>query len=239
MRDPSSSIQKPDAVFFDWDGTLVDSYAFLNDAHSHVLTALGFEPFRDGEFRQYFGKPREILYRTIYKDKFEDAKALFEIYVMENNHRIAFLDEADRVLETLHGLGVTMGVVSNKKASFIRKEIENFGWGRYFSSVVGAGEAKEDKPSAAPLLLALAQSGLAPETHHIWYVGDTENDLQCAAEAGCPSVFIKGHVESERLMQAYSPVRSVEDCAGLHEFLVALWAECDKNKDRHKAGSPI
>lgn len=234
-----SLIRKPDAVFFDWDGTLVDSYAFLNDAHSHLLTALGFEPFRDGEFRQYFGKPREILYRTIYKDKFEDAKALFEIYVMENNHRIAFLDGADRVLETLHGLGVTMGVVSNKKASFIEKEIGHLGWGRYFSSVVGAGEAEADKPSAAPLLLALEKSGISREAHHVWYVGDTENDLQCAAEAGCPAVFIKGHGETERLIREYIPVRSVEDCEGLREFLVALWAECDKNKDRHKAGSQL
>jgi phosphoglycolate phosphatase len=49
-------------------------------------------------------------------------------------------------------LGIVMGVVSNKKAQFLRQEIEGFGWGGYFKAVVGAGDAPRDKPAADPLI---------------------------------------------------------------------------------------
>lgn len=155
-------LQKPDAVFFDWDGTLVDSYSFLNDAHSTVLTSLGFAPFKGDEFKNYFGHPREKLYREIYKDRSEEAKTLFEAYVMENNHKIQALPGAEALLSALHALGVPMGVVSNKKSSFIMREIEHHGWGDFFAVVVGAGEAQADKPSGKPLRLALEKAGITP-----------------------------------------------------------------------------
>lgn len=216
------NIQRPDAIFFDWDGTLVDSYSFLDGAHSHVLGQLGFQPFQDGEFKQYFGQPREILYRTIYKDKFEDAKILFETYVMKNNHKIKFLEGADKMLSSLKDMNIAMGIVSNKKRSFIEKEIENFGWCEYFVITVGAGEASEDKPSGAPLILALEKAEIPQETHNIWYVGDTENDLLCAQNAQCEAVFIKGHHDTNRLILDYNPLLSIDNCKELHDFLVAI-----------------
>lgn len=212
----------PDAVFFDWDGTLVDSYGFLNDAHGFVLDKLGFPPFREGEYREYFGMPREILYPKIYKDKGEEAKAIFEGYVLENSHKIKPLDGADHLLAILKELGISMGVVSNKKSGFIQKEIEHLGWGDYFSAIIGAGQAEKDKPSGAPLLLALQQSGIDRDGDVIWYVGDTENDLACAAEAGCHAIFIRGVSDTDALLAKYEPLVAVNNCHDLKEILVAI-----------------
>ncbi|HRQ62224.1 MAG TPA: hypothetical protein PLO23_12085 [Alphaproteobacteria bacterium] len=50
----------PAAVFFDWDGTLVDSYGVLEAAHNHTRKALGFDPLPEGAFASYFGKPRDL-----------------------------------------------------------------------------------------------------------------------------------------------------------------------------------
>ncbi len=211
----------PDAIFFDWDGTLVDSYGFLNDAHCHVLCALGFEPFKGDEFKNHFGKPREMLYRQIYKDKFEQAKELFELYVIENSSKISFLDGADILVKTLFDRGIKMGIVSNKKSSFIDREITNFGWTGYFQCIIGAGDAHEDKPSSAPLSLAMQKSGIDRKQHHVWYVGDTETDLKCARAANCPAVFINGHEDTNRLIREYNPVLSFDGCRDLLEFLVA------------------
>ncbi len=84
----SDKFELPYAIFWDWDGTLVDSYSFLNDAHNHTLRTLGFEPFKGDEYKEYFGKPRETLYPAIYKDKCEQAKDVFQSYVTENSHKI-------------------------------------------------------------------------------------------------------------------------------------------------------
>lgn len=218
----NKTISKPKAVFFDWDGTLVDSYGFLNDAHGHVLAKLGFPPFYDGEYREYFGLPREILYPKIYKDKCEEAKTLFEAYVFENSHRIQSINGAGALLEYLQEQDIFIGVVSNKKNVYIYKEAEHLGWGRFLKVIVGGGDAQSDKPSCEPLKHAIEKAGVAFGAGDIWFVGDTESDLVCAQEFGCLSVFVEGHKDSADLVAKYKPDMTVADCSQMQKILVAL-----------------
>ncbi|MCB1592550.1 MAG: HAD family hydrolase [Alphaproteobacteria bacterium] len=218
-----SKASVPKAVFFDWDGTLADSYAYLNEAHSHVLAELGFEPFKKDEFKDYFGKPREILYTKIYKHRSEEAKILFEKYVNENCHKLTYVSGADTLLKTIFDLGLPMGIVSNKKGSIVRREIGHFGWNGYFPTIVAAGEASEDKPSGAPLLMAIEQAGLAHlNKADIWYVGDTETDLRCARDANCPVLLIAPYGIEKLNMREYNPIKIADNCHHLLEFLVAI-----------------
>lgn len=217
----ASNIIKPDAVFFDWDGTLVDTYSFLNEGHCQVLSKLGKNPFTGDEFKHYFGRPREILYREIYGDDFEHAKTLFTDYVKDNAHKVRSFDGADQLLKTLQSLNIPVGIVSNKHRDYIERELQNFGWDGMFCSIVGAGEAEEDKPSSAPLKLGIERAGLTVN-HNIWYVGDTESDLRCAADLPCPAIFIKGHHEIPRFLKEYTPLLSVATCHEIQSFLVAI-----------------
>lgn len=214
---------RPAAVFFDWDGTLVDSYGFLNDAHGYVLSRLGLPPFREGEYREYFGMPRETLYPKIYKDKCEEAKALFEEYVFANSHKVKAITGAHDLLDALAEAGIPCGVVSNKKGVYIKKEAGHLGWGDAFCAVVGAGEAANDKPSTAPLTYAIEAAGLseiAPQD--IWFVGDTHIDLECAQGFGCVSLFVEGHKDSAEFIRTYNPDCVVSDCEEIRKILVAL-----------------
>lgn len=216
------TLEFPRAVFFDWDGTLADTYQFLNDAHNHLLSALDLPVMKEGEYAQYFGMPREVLYPKIYGAKAEAAKKLFEAYVYENGHRIRPLQGAPEFLATLKSYGVVMGVVSNKKGNFIAKEIEHFGWTHDFEAVVGAGEAEADKPSGAPLLLALKRAGVVPDKDSVWFVGDTKNDLECARDAGCLGVYVRGHEDPAPLIKAYAPRIYGKDFKELHQILIAI-----------------
>ncbi len=215
------SVQLPKAVFWDWDGTLVDSFAFLHGAHNHVRGKFGMEAFTLQVFSNYFGQPREKLYTEIYgAERIEEAKGHFEAYVLANHHKIQPIDGAREALEALKERGVPMGVVTNKKGSLVRKEIDNHGFGDYFISVVGAGEAPADKPSAAPLLMALEQSGLEIEPKDIWYVGDTESDLACAHAAGVPCVFIEDPDIHHGLIAEYQPFMMFNNCRCFADFLL-------------------
>lgn len=216
------NIQQPDAVFWDWDGTLVDSYGFLNDAHSHTLVTLGFQPFKEGEYKQYFGKPRETLYPAIYKDKCEEAKEIFGKYVVENSHKIPIIPDGKTVLEHFHTQNIPMGIVSNKKSDLIALEVAHLGWQEYFQIIVGAGDAEADKPSPTPLLLALERANIDPKASNVWYIGDTENDLACAQSAGAESLFLTGHDDTQELLQEYEPIITFENYSQLKEILVAI-----------------
>ncbi len=215
-------LDKPKAVFFDWDGTLVDSFAFLHAAHNHTRAQFGMEPFALEVFEGYFGQPREKLYAEIYgADNIEEAKGHFETYVYANHAEgLKPIVDAEEVLKALERLGVPCGVVTNKKRDLVEKEIQNYGWQDYFISVVGAGEAEADKPSSAPLLLAIERAGLDLPMPDIWYVGDTDNDLACANGAGCKSVLIAPQVEVIDLLEKYEIDLHQNNCSEFLEFLL-------------------
>ena len=86
----------------------------------------------------------------------------------------------------------------------LRKEINKLGWKKYFDVLVGANEAKKDKPSKFPLLLALKKfSGILKiftaalkkislkPNKKIWYVGDNEIDIEFAKRNKCYSIFVE------------------------------------------------
>jgi phosphoglycolate phosphatase-like HAD superfamily hydrolase len=57
------------------------------------------------------------------------------------------------------------------------------GISEYFRGVVGYGDTSMHKPHPAPLLKALKYLGLSA-SKDIWYVGDTEGDLNAARAVG-------------------------------------------------------
>lgn len=226
------TITLPKAVFWDWDGTLADSIDFLHGAHNHVRSIFGKGVFTREEFSQYFGQPREKLYREIYgADKIEDAKKHFETYVYANHHQIKAIPDAQKTLQTFHDLNIPMGVVTNKKGELVAREITNHGWDDYFITTIGAGEAEADKPSPAPLLLALEQSGLGLQPQDIWYVGDTDNDLGCAAAAGSKAIFILNDEPEPEYLKEYQPLLTFKNHNAFTDFLL----QCDTNTIKQTA----
>lgn len=216
------SIYNAKAVFFDWDGTLVDSFLFLYRAHNHTCSLLGRDNFSVKDFRGYFGQPREKLYTQLYGEHKEEAKKHFEAYVLANHtQELKAIEGSVGILKWFSKNGIPCGVVTNKKATLVRAEIEAFGWERYFCSVVGAGEAAHDKPSDAPLRLAIERAGLVDTDHSdIWFVGDTNNDLRCANTAGCPTVFIESLSEYELLSADHKIDLHFIDCQSFCDFLL-------------------
>ena len=209
------------AVFWDWDGTLVDSFSFLHKTHNHVRGQFGMPTFTTEEFENYFGKPREKLYRDIYGvDNIEQAKEHFEAFVLAHHHEIQPMNGAQKLLQTFYDIKLPMAVVTNKKGPLVEKEIKNHGWGHYFVTTVGAGEAEEDKPSPAPLLLAIEKSGLDIGSHEVLFVGDTENDVLCAHEAGSKIAFIEEDLEKHAIAKEYDALLMFRNCDEFTDFLL-------------------
>ncbi len=215
-------LDQPKAVFFDWDGTLVDSFAFLHAAHNHTRAQFGMEPFELEVFEGYFGQPREKLYAEIYgPENIEAAKGHFEAFVYANHaDGVKPIDGSADILKTLKQLGIPCGVVTNKKQELVSAEIKNFGWQDHFVSVVGAGEAEADKPSPAPLLLAIERADLNLPANDIWYVGDTDNDLVCSNEAGVKTILIAPQPQTADLLANHKVDLHKNNCSEFAEFLL-------------------
>lgn len=217
----SAELSKPRGIFFDWDGTLVNSFSFLEAAHNSVLVEFGMPPFEKDGFAMYFGKPREEIYPAIYGERAEEARGKFEEFVVENHKTLLEpMDDALLLLQTIQKTGIPAGVVSNKKAEFVNAEVDHFGWREFFVTVVGAREAANDKPSADPLLLALQRAGLEPAGADIWYVGDTVIDQKCAENASSPFIYIDHEDDPAHPVFSGKVDLRVKNCAELSDFLL-------------------
>lgn len=210
-------------VFFDWDGTLVDSLPLLFAAHNHVRGKLGYPLWSRDEYAKAIVYSTRELYPKIYGDRAQEAQDMLYGYIQENHLKdLKVLEGAPDVVAYLTRHNVPIGIVSNKRHDVLRREVEHLGWEKHFAVYNGAGVAKADKPSGEPLLHALREheGGLTPGD--IIYVGDTESDLSCAAEAGCPVIFIRHGKDAEALISRYKPSYVVDTLEELKKILIQL-----------------
>jgi len=179
---------------FDWDNTLVDNWVSVQDALNTTLTAMGHPTWTLAEVRARVRASARQTFPRMFGDRAEEAMRIFYArFEAAHSNTLQALPGADHLLETLDRLGVYLGVVSNKHGDFLRREAAQLGWNRHFARLIGAGDAVEDKPSAAPIVLALEGSGIAAG-EAVWYVGDALIDVECARNAGCFAVLVgDGH----------------------------------------------
>jgi phosphoglycolate phosphatase len=100
-------------------------------------------------------------------------------------------------------------------------EAAHLGWTPYFGRLVGAQDAATDKPTVAPVVMALAGSGLERGAD-VWFVGDADIDMACAVNAGCTPVLLRDRPPGAEEFAAGRPLGHVADCAGLADLLAQL-----------------
>ncbi|MFQ5784161.1 MAG: HAD family hydrolase [Alphaproteobacteria bacterium] len=189
-------LSRPRAALFDWDNTLVDSFGVIHKAYNETLAAMGLPTWTYEETCTRVARSMRESFPGLFGERWREARERF--YAAYAAHHLDFvrpLPGAADLLAALNGSGVYLGVVSNKNGSHLRREVTHFGWRDYFGRVVGAADAAEDKPSAAPVMLALEGSGVAPG-RDVWFVGDNAIDIACAEAAGCLPVIVGGAVRT-------------------------------------------
>ena len=177
----------PQAILFDFDGTLVDSAPSILDALAHALQRSGITPAVPLE-PALIGPP---LRRTLATLAGSDDATLLEPLAA------AFRDEYDtrgyrltavypgvpEMLEALHEADIALHIVTNKRIKPTRLILEHFGWIRWFSGIY----ALDSLQPAAPHKSALVREVL--QRHQLasastWMIGDSAEDRQSALANG-------------------------------------------------------
>ncbi|MGE0754145.1 MAG: HAD family hydrolase [Alphaproteobacteria bacterium] len=189
----------PKAVIFDWDNTLVDTWPIIHEAINSTFRTYGMKEWTFDETRARVRKSMRDSFPEVFGENWQEAGVTYQ-----NNYKSMHLDRltplpgSEELLKHIKSLGLYNVVVSNKKGDTLRKEVEKLGWAKYFDAVVGSQDADHDKPHAAPVLLALKDSPVQAGLD-VWFVGDSDIDLECAKATGCCAVLYgelaRGHPE--------------------------------------------
>lgn len=215
-------LERPRAVIFDWDNTLIDSWNAILDAQNHTLVAFGLEPWTLEETRQRVRGSMRESFPALFGARWREAGEVFYRRFTERHlQTLQPLPGAAALLEDLHGSGFYLAVVSNKKGDYLRQEAAHLGWDRYFGRIVGAFDAACDKPAVHPVQMALEGSGIEPG-RSVWFAGDADIDLQCAVNAGCIPILLRETSPAPGEFDSYPPVIHVECCLELSKVLRKL-----------------
>ncbi|MEO5374916.1 MAG: HAD family hydrolase [Alphaproteobacteria bacterium] len=202
----------PRAVLFDWDNTLVDTWPCIHGALNATFRAMGHPEWSFEEFRARLGPSMRDSFPQTFGDRWEEARDVFYAsFAATHIGMLRVLPGAGEMLKALHDSGLYMGVVSNKIGEHLRAEAEHLGWSRYFGRIVGALDAARDKPAPEPVAMALAGSGIDPGPH-VWFVGDSDIDMETASNAGCFRVLVRTAPPDGGEFQGHPPQRHFPDC---------------------------
>ena len=220
MRLPPT--QRPRAVIFDWDNTLIDSWPVILEAQNATLTAFGHDPWTLEEVRTRVRRSMRDSFPELFGDRWEEAgDYFFEQFAAIHLERLRLLPGAESLLRNLADMGTILAVVSNKRGPTLRKEAEALGWSHLFHRLVGAMDASRDKPAPEPVLLALEDSGIDPGPD-VWFAGDTDIDMECAHNAGCRPVLVRDERPRKREFGTGAVPLHMESPLALSNFILRL-----------------
>lgn len=210
------------AVFFDFDGTLVDTKADLAATVNHTRRDLGLDEWPEervivnvGHGARYLLEnsiPEVLSGRTSCASQtggedaaspFEEVRTCFMAHYTEHCvERVLPYPGVLRTLEELRCRGWLLGINTNKPNFAVRLILEKFGLARYFgSAIVASGDGIPLKPDAQSLRECAARLGGHRLSSHDWMVGDSWIDMRCAASAGIKGAFSAfgfGQLKDER-----------------------------------------
>ncbi len=214
-------LRHPRAILFDWDNTLVDSWATIHEALNFLMRAMGKPEWSMAETRERVRLSLREAFPPIFGQRWEEAREIYlgrfrEIHL----DRLTPLPGREAMLRGLAEREVFLGLVSNKTGELLRREVAQLGWSGFFGSIVGAGDAPVDKPAREPVHLALSPSGV-PAGEEVWFVGDTAIDMECALNSGCIAVLL-GNAATKPESARFAPLLSFADAAGLFRALEGL-----------------
>ncbi len=177
----------PEAVLFDWDGTLVDTMSMIYRANVAALRGYGIEMSREW-FREHYTPDwrRSYLELGIPERLWDEMAGRWAAEMSRMRPRA--LPWARGALRRLRARGIRVGLVTASTRGVVEPSIARLNLGGVFEAALYSDDVARSKPHPEALLRALEELGVAPSA--TVYVGDTPVDLEMTLAAGASFVAV-------------------------------------------------
>ena len=177
------------AVILDLDGTLVDTAEEIALALNEVLAELGLRVMSLEAATALIGRGvRSLVERAV-----EQGGAVTEldcaVEIFEANYerlvatRATLFPGVEDGLIAMRAAGLKLGVVTNKPRLFTERLLDYLGVAALFDTVVAGDDGLRRKPFGD--MLAAAAKNMGATIDATLMLGDSDNDVLAARDAGC------------------------------------------------------
>jgi phosphoglycolate phosphatase/pyrophosphatase PpaX len=176
----------PEAILFDLDGTLIDTYHLYLESYRRALQPyLGYSPGVDEFTARYASSERRFLADWIGEERAAECQqAMCEHYArLHASLAEGLYDGVREMLSALRAAGVPLGIVTGKGRQAWETTSAAIDLGD-FRVVITDNDVLHPKPHPGGLLAAARELGADPAT--LIYVGDSIADMEAGRAAGVP-----------------------------------------------------
>jgi len=212
---------KYDLVVFDWDGTLMDSEARIVDCMQRAAADLEVAVPSRAEARDIIGLGLQQAVARLFPGADEGlVDALVDAYRRhwlgdEVQPSSMFAGSCELVAE-LHQAGSLLAVATGKSRTGLEKSLAESGVGDLFH-VTRCADETFSKPH--PQMLEEILTDLDTPPGRAIMIGDTEYDMQMAANAGVHAVGVSHGVHTEERLFANGALHCFDDLFALARWL--------------------
>ena len=207
-----------EAVLFDWDGTLLDSFDADSSAYLAMFREMGI-PWGLDELALHYSPNWYNVYRAAKLPRARWDTANLAWRKQYANHKPKLVAGARRILAWVNGR-YRLGLVTSGDRDRVTRQLRYFQLTQLFDSRVCADDTTWKKPHPAPLRLALKQMCLDPSA--CVYVGDSPHDLEMAHRAGVRAIAVIGRFPTEKGLRAAKPEFLLDSIKELPAILESL-----------------
>ena len=190
--------KKIECIFFDLDGTLIESGPDLLDSLNFVLLKNKMPEIPKGVIGNLVGggatmmlsKAYKYFNKEINKNEMDLLVSQFlEFYSTNCSKKTTLYENVESTLEELKKKGIEMCICTNKKQYLAEKIILDLGVNNFFSIILGSTDKLKLKPDSSMLRFLVNKLNINVEK--IMMVGDSENDIIPSNELGVTSTFVE------------------------------------------------
>jgi phosphoglycolate phosphatase len=199
-------------LFFDLDGTLIDSAVGITRCVAYSLERMGHPGLPEATLRSWIGPALRVSYAALF-DSAADIERAVELYrerfEIEGWREHAIYDGIGDAVEAVHAAGYRLAVVTAKNEPHARKIVGTLPFGHRFEDIIGA--TPDGRISHKPELIAEALARLALQPERCVMIGDRHLDIEGALHHGMRGIGVLWGFGSEdelREAGAYALVRT-------------------------------
>ncbi|MCR2101705.1 HAD family hydrolase [Campylobacter upsaliensis] len=173
-------------VFFDMDGTLIDSANAISSAVNEIRAELKLSPLKREDIMRIINTPQIDWAKELYEMKnfnhssFKDG---FEKYFIKHYQQSVVLFEGIKeILDFLKEQKCYLAIATNAPQSSLTQILNKHNILPYFDKILGVSVGIEPKPS--PMMLHLLKEEASYQTS--LFIGDNAKDKEAAQRADIP-----------------------------------------------------
>jgi phosphoglycolate phosphatase len=213
-------MKKPiDLIFFDFDGTLVNSLPPAIDAMQEMLDEEGF-PFKTKEeISNFIGYgERPFVVGSIGSEDEEDITRAKDSYYRIYGEKLKDIKAYPQVKEILTLFkNKKKIIVSNKKDQFIKMILRNLNLSTLFTKVLGEDSIEDHKPDPTSINMLLEKYKIKPS--RALFVGDMTVDIQTGRNAGTLTCGVSYGFDGKETLEKENPDFIIDNLADLKNII--------------------